>query len=584
MASDEAEQDGRRHDRRAFVKGVAAAGVVAATAPPPAAVPEGAKREEAASVARQPTPGTGPGPRPGGFDVAVIGSGFGGAVVACRLAEAGYRVVVLERGRRWTKEQYPRKAEDAWLFDARNPSKDNGWLDIRAFKNVTVVAGAGVGGGSLHYANVSISAQPDLFREGWPPEVTLAELEPYYARVKGMLQATPLPANQWNARTHLFKKAAEAAGLGQYWRPVDLAVSFDPTYEYDGSAEPDASQTKLRTNEHGVQQGTCVHLGHCVIGCDVEARNTLATNYIPRAERYQADVRPLHVVRAIRPEGKGYRVDFERIVGDDLVPGSVTARLVVVSGGSLGSTELLLRCRDLHKTLRGLSPRLGKGWCSNTNWLTPATHRGQALFPSRGPEISSAIDFFNEHDFEGQKFIIEDGGMPNLGPLLAGTGLYKTIRAFFSRLGLDIESTDVMPWFSQGRDLSKGEFRLRRKILGILGPHELALDWKPEYADATVRAIVAVHRNLAEKTGGIPDKPFLWDVFHTMVTPHPLGGCGMGRTADDGVVDHSGEAFGHPGLFVADGSIIPRAIGHNPSKTIAALGERIADHIAKDGR
>jgi cholesterol oxidase len=580
MAADEGDGIGTPHGRRAFVKGVAAAGVVAAA-------PARARSLGDAGEAQAPpatAPAASPRARTGVFDVAVIGSGFGGAAVACRLAEAGYRVVVLERGRRWTRDQYPRKADDAWTFDVRDPARHNGWLDIRPFKHVTVVAGAGVGGGSLHYANVSINAQPDLFREGWPPEITLSELEPYYVRVKDMLKSEGLPHKQWNPRTKLFKEAADKAGWAQYWRQVDLAVSFDHQYEYDGSAEPNPAHTTWRTNEHGVQQGTCVHLGHCVIGCDVDARNTLATNYIPRAERFHADVRPLHVVRGLRPQAGGYTVDFERIVGAALVPGSVTARLVVVSAGSLGSTELLLHCRDTRKTLPLLSRQLGRGWCTNTNWLTPATHTGPPLHASRGPEISSAIDFFNDHHYDGQKFIIEDGGVPNFGPLLAGTNRYRAIKAFFDVFGFDIESRQVMPWFAQGRDQARGELRLRRTIFGLLGPHKLDLDWKPEYADGTVRAIVAVHKILAAKTGGTPTEPLLWDTLKAMVTPHPLGGCGMGRTAGDGVVDHKGEVFGYPGLFVSDGSIVPRAIGHNPSKTITALGERIAEHIVKAGR
>ena len=143
-------------------------------------------------------------------DVIVIGSGFGGAITACRLAEKGYKVLILERGRRWDKTTYPSKNEDpdVWLWSHDHPERTNGWLDLRIFPDMSVIQGAGVGGGSLIYASVSVEAPPKVFAAGWPQEITYGELKPYYDAVKTFLNVQQLPRNQWNPRTHLMRDAA----------------------------------------------------------------------------------------------------------------------------------------------------------------------------------------------------------------------------------------------------------------------------------------------------------------------------------------------------------------------------------------
>jgi cholesterol oxidase len=296
------------------------------------------------------------------FDAIVIGSGFGGAVAACRLAGAGYKVLVLERGRRWHKEEYPSVSGSDWMWSEDNPAKENGWLDIRLFGSIGTVAGSGVGGGSLHYANVSINAQPDLFSEGWPPEITYQDLEQnYYSRVDKMLKPEKVPENQLSNRALLVKEAAKKAGYEAQYDRVDLAVTFDPDYTWDASKKPDPDDSKIFENDEKIEQGTCVHLGACVGGCPVEARNTLALNYIPNAEKNGAEVRTLHIVRSIVPVDKGYRVFFDRIEKGRLIHGWAAARIVVVAAGTIGSNELLLRCRKQFRTLPAISSQLGNG-------------------------------------------------------------------------------------------------------------------------------------------------------------------------------------------------------------------------------
>ena len=146
------------------------------------------------------------------FDAIVIGSGFGGAITACRLAEKGMRVLVLERGRRWAPREYPRKAGDAWMFSQQQPARQNGWLDLRFFKHMTVAQAAGVGGGSLTYSNVALEAHPSLFTNGWPAEITYGELKPYYDRVARMMNLQTVPDGQLTQRFKLAREAAEKLG------------------------------------------------------------------------------------------------------------------------------------------------------------------------------------------------------------------------------------------------------------------------------------------------------------------------------------------------------------------------------------
>ncbi len=526
------------------------------------------------------------------FDAIVIGSGFGGAITACRLAEKGYKVLILERGRRWNKNTYPRRPDDAWVWNHLQPERENGWIDLRAFSGMTVAQGAAVGGGSLIYANISCEAPAKTFQQGWPREITYDELKPHYDAVARFMNVQRIPPPQWTERMKLMQEAATKIGQADRFRPLELAVSFDPDWTYGRPDARNPSQSKKFINAQGVEQGTCVHLGNCDIGCDVGAKNTLDHNYIPWAEKHGAEVRPLHLVTDICPADGGYRVSYDRLEQGRRIPGAVTARLVIVAAGSLGSTELLLRCRDQNHSLPGISSFLGRDWSSNGDFLTPALYAGRTVAPTWGPTISSAIDFLDGS--RGQTFWIEDGGFPDLlhdclrkyqghppKNLLAKV-LVEGIRLLLRNPDPD-PLKNVMPWFAQGVDAGNGVFRLKRPWW-FFGQRRLHLDWDVTQSRPVIDAIVAMHRKLSAATGGDPLVPPTWTVAHDLVTPHPLGGCNMGDTPDRGVVDHKGEVFGCKNLYVADAAIIPEALGVNPSRTIGALAERIAKLIAAEGR
>lgn len=598
-----------RRGRREFLEAAAVAAVGAAT-------PGCAKRMAPAVLRDAPE-----------FDAIVVGSGFGGAVVACRLAEAGYKVLVLERGRRWQSRHHPRAGatsfprtpDDPFLWDQDRPHSHSGWFDIRLFPGMLVLVAAGVGGGSLAYSNVSVEPAPDTFDTGWPSAIRYAELQEHFATVGRMLDVQKVPPNQLTERFKLLGEAARALGYEDRFRALDLAVSFDPGFVPEplpGGRPRSVESAERFVNRFDVEQRRCVHLGTCNIGCDAQARNSLDLNYLARAESQGAEIRPLHLVRYVVPTtGGGWVVAYDRILPEAgrLEPGRVSTRRVVLASGSLGSTELLLRCRDEYGSLPKLGPELGRHWATNANFLTPAIHAGRRVSPTHGPTISGAIDF-NERLYDGESIHVEDGGFPDvLGTWLRDNQArdfkealvnlaLSLVRDQLGAADVDGDRRDpyryLMPWFAQGRDHGEGRMRLQRAFW-IFGRRRLHLEWDLEPSRRTFDKIVELHLRLARATGGEPKLSPLWTTLDTLATPHPLGGCVMAdapgegrewrdargrlRRTDAGVVDHRGAVFGHPGLYVADGSIIPRSIGRNPSRTIAALAERIAAGIVAEG-
>ena len=521
------------------------------------------------------------------FDVIVIGSGFGGAVAACRFAEAGARVLVLERGRRWDRTSYPSVTGRDWFWSERDPVNGNGWIDFRVFPHIAVAQGAAVGGGSLIYANISAVPSPDAFAAGWPPEITFEELAPHYATAGTVMNVQKVPDNQWTPRMHLMQDAAVAIGAADRFRLLDLAVTFDPAFDFNASGPAAIGRTVWHKNAQGIEQGTCVHCGNCDIGCPVDARNTLDRTYLALAEARGADVRPLHLVTAIAPEEAGWHVHFDRL-DDQRQADTATAGIVVLAAGCLGSTELLLRCRDVLRTLPNVSQRLGHGWSSNGDFMTPALYANRRPEPSHGPTITCAIDFL-DRSRGGQSFWIQDGGFPNVLADLAGSAaiahpIGRALLAWLRSELLHHTPLDyVMPWFAQGVDAANGLLRLHPRY-AMAGDWELTLDWDIAASRQVMDTIIDTHKALSRATGGVPLVPPSWSLMHYLVTPHPLGGCGMATGPEAGVVDHRGEVFGYPNLFVLDGAIVPRALGVNPSRTIAALAERAARMIAAHQR
>jgi cholesterol oxidase len=298
------------------------------------------------------------------YDAVVIGSGFGGAVAACRLAHAGLSVAVLERGRRYDLNPFPRNWHSlsaGWFWSSSDP----GLFDVRLYPEMTVVQAAGLGGGSLVYANVQMRAPAAVFDHGWPQGYSRAALDPYYDLVAYMLDINPIPKSNLPAKSRAMEAAARTLGRSGQFSFPNLAVDFGPSgVEHQ--------------NKFGVRQRGCTYCGECCVGCNFHAKNTLDLNYLAIAHLKGADIATLCEVSRIEPADTGYKVSFKDRVNDGKA-GEITARYCFVCAGAVNSTELLLRCRDVHGTLSKLSPRLGDNYSGNGDFLSFAFNmRGRA--------------------------------------------------------------------------------------------------------------------------------------------------------------------------------------------------------------
>src|SRR3954447_20026036 len=323
------------------------------------------------------------------YDVVVIGSGFGGGITACRLAEAGHRVCVLERGRRFAGGDFIDDPDDAPKLLWHESVNPGGMFDVRLLRDVSVICAAGVGGGSLVYANVQLRAPAEVFDEGWPAGITRAELDPWYTLTEAALDPVTTPDEPDLPKLRAF--AAAGARAGRATDRLPIAVHFGAAREHPFS---------------GVRQGGCENLGRCDICCPVGAKNTIDITYLARAEQLGADVRPLHLVTKLERAGDGWRVRF-RHLGDG-ADGSVEGGRLVLAAGTLGSTRLLLQNR---KALPELSPALGTRFSGNGDALAvafdPAAADVQGARNGYGPVMTSRLDYIAERGL-----MAADGGLP----------------------------------------------------------------------------------------------------------------------------------------------------------------------------
>lgn len=515
------------------------------------------------------------------FDAIVIGSGFGGAVAACRLAQAGLSVCIIERGRRYSAGSFPRdytRIDAGWSY-----GHGQGLFDVRPLASgLMAVESAGYGGGSLVYANVIMRAPADLFQHGWPAGINRASLDPYYDLVGYMLDIKPIAASQPKGlppKTLALRHTAQQLGRSAQLFHPNLAVDFsDPGVPHH--------------NRFGMTQRGCTHCGECDVGCNLHAKNTLDLNYLALAERHQAHVKTRCEVTCITPHGDGYRVHFRDFAGAET--GYEDARQVFLCAGAVSSTELLLRCRDTHKTLPNVSARLGFGYSGNGDFLGMVFDSQHHIEPTNGPTITGAILY--DHT-EGQRrhwFLLEDGSAPRelariaelLSPKLSwlksgGELLWSELRASLAQVAAASAHTSHEPseknalFLVMGRDDASGRLHLD-PLSGAL-----RLDWNVPANLPLYQAEERLVSDVAKSLGGTPVYNPLWSRLHQPAATHNLGGCGMAETPELGVTSPIGEVFGHPNLYVLDGAIMPVALGTNPSATIAAVAERSIESIIR---
>lgn len=552
------------------------------------------------------------------FDVIVIGSGFGGSVTTCRLAEKGYHVALLERGRQYGMHEFPRRMDEMKSRLFWDP--DDGYYGFMEFRTYPAsdafsVCASGLGGGSLIYANV-LMEMPAAFFAGWPGGITRETLNPFYARGLEMLEAAPYPyeTNPYyrdTPKTEAFRAASDAvkddpdAIEPHRFLFPNLAIRFKGDFP--------GHQT---LNQQGVVQSSCIKCGECDVGCNVHAKNTLDLNYIARARNQAllgpdgkaAEVRTGALVKEISPlESGGYAVTYVNPLNQSEKT-TIRAQNVVVSAGCVGTNALLLKMRK-YKKLNHLSPMLGKKWCGNGDL------EGTVLFSDRehplnnGPVITAAVQhrFKDYPDGFGHGLVLQEAGIPNfIAWFIAGrlpsfgffyklfvvpfSALWNLIRRVFTKrarsqinpgnyiaslMDQDSYLRKTMVLLGMGRDRSDGEVTLN-------DDDEPIIRWRMDHSRLHYDRVRREMEKMAHALGGkFMENPISY--MDKIIAVHPLGGCVMADTAEGGVVDTRGEVFGHPGLFVVDASVLPTSVGPNPSLTITALAEYFASKWPKKG-
>jgi cholesterol oxidase len=525
------------------------------------------------------------------YDFVVVGSGFGGSVSAMRLAQKGYRVLVLERGRRFRDEDFPQTNWNIWKYLWFPPARCFGILDISVFRDLLVLHGSGVGGGSLVYANVLVEPDEQMYEapdwrrlEDWR-----TVLRPHFTVARAMLGVTENPRLTESDRA--VQAVAERLGTGDTFLPTQVGVFFGE--EQVEVADPYFSG-------EGPPRAGCNHCGACMVGCRLNAKNTLVKNYLYFAEKWGARIQAKTTVEELEQLG-GDESDGARfllhLAGTTDWPVArrrrVRARNVVLSAGVVGTLRLLIRARDQSRTLPALSACLGAQVRSNSEALLGATADDRSQDMTVGVAIGSVFqpdDVTSVEPFHypaGSSLMYRllgapmiDGGGRGWGRLgrIAGEIARHPRRFLASKLepgwgkrtvGLLVMQTEENRLtLKSGRDW----FTLFRR--GLVSERDRA---RPIPAEIPVGHQVA--RAVASQIEGVALGNVMEGLLGAPITAHPLGGCPMGKSADEGVVDTECRVFNYPGLYVIDGSIVPANPGMNPSLTITALAEHAMSRI-----
>lgn len=525
------------------------------------------------------------------YDFVIVGSGFGGSVSAMRLAEKGYSVLVLERGKRFEDKDFPKTNWNLPKFLWLPALRCFGIFQMTFLNGQLALHGSGVGGGSLCYANVLMEPDERLFQS--PAWHHLADwkalLKPHYQTARCMLGVTRNP-KLWFADEKM-KEIAEELGKGNTFRPTDVGVFFGESGQEE-QLVPDPF-----FGGEGPARAGCNHCGGCMVGCRYNAKNTLMKNYLYFAEKNGAQIIPEVTVTDIRPqttEDSRYAIVFKSTTNPFARKQTVRSRNVIVAAGALGTLKLLFHCRDVTKSLPRISHRLGDNVRTNNENIMGVTSRDRHTDHSKGIAISS---IFQADDItriepvrypDGSSFIRVltaphvRGDSPVIRFLKT---LWEVIRhpidflyaKFFSNWAryttilLVMQVEENLTHIRLGRNL----FTLFRKGLVL----------KPDANNPPPKQIPIgnyVTRRLAQKANGIPQAAFTDSLFNFPTTAHLMGGVPFGRNDHEGVIDLDFQVFNYPGLYVVDGSVMPANPGVNPSLTITALAEYAMSKIQKN--
>jgi len=512
------------------------------------------------------------------FDYIIIGSGFGGSVSALRLAEKGYKVLVLEKGKRFSAEDFPKTNWNLkrwlWLPFLRF----FGFFKITFFRHVGILSGVGVGGGSLVYANTLPRPGKEFFRSGtWANLANWEEeLLPFYSDAERMLGATLNP--KFHQGDFILKEIAADLKIEDRFEATKVAVFF---------GDPHNTSDDPYFNGEGPKRQGCRFCGACMIGCRYNAKNTLDKNYLFLAEKKGVKIIPESVVFNVIPldnknGASGYRVEWKSSTKIFKKKYAATAKGVIFSGGVLGTLPLLFKLKKT--TLPDISNMLGRNVLTNSESLMGVIASGKENVFSDGIAISSILHLDEHTSVEPVRYPSGSGFWRlQVFPLVnGGNPLIRLIKTFLKILTNPLKTARfyfVWDWakhtqillFMQSINSSlkfeKGFFRMKSKIDKGKPPTSLI----PEAAE--------VANKFAEKVGGMAGALLTDTLFGIPTTAHILGGCPMGKDINDGVIDKNNKIFGYENLYVCDGSMISSNPGVNPSLSITAITERAMSKI-----
>ena len=533
------------------------------------------------------------------FDQVIIGSGFGGSCSALRLSEKGHKVLVLEKGKRWNDEDFPKTNLNLKRYVWAPLLGLKGLNQVSFTKKFIGLHGAGVGGGSLVYGNVHLIPSDEVFNsDNWQASNKnwKEDLLPFYGLAQRMIGVTK--STYENSADITLKAVAEDLGKGSSYDTVNTGILF-PLKDKNGKEKLGEERGDPYFNGDGPQRKSCEYCANCLSGCRHSAKNTLVKNYLYFAERNGVEVRAESKVLRIQPLGNGTGEDGYEITIKDISNYfrsriyTIKTQGVVLSAGVMGTVPLLLKQKMVDKTLPNISDELGRKIRTNSETLIPVSTRlkdahGKAIETCEGPSISSIISPDDETNIEivryGKGSDFANIGMVTM-PLTDNNGpLPRVVQMLFNIIKNPIKA--IRTWYPLGKAkntvwllvMQKKEafvhFQFKRRwYKGFIN------DWEAvqKKGDSPLTALFPIAQKVArmftKKTNGDASNILGEIVADTPITAHIMSGVAMGSDSSNGVIDKTGEVFGYKNLRVLDGSIIPGNMGVNPSLTILALTE-----------